>query len=98
MIVLRYKVDDKLVERFWDFCDPPNLTAEALSAILLKKLESFMGNCAEKLVAQTYDGATNLSGLRGGVPARVKEHYLYADIIHCYAHRLNLVVQKSSQN
>ena len=67
VIVLRYEVDGKLVERFWGFFNPPNLTAEALSSIILKELESLVGDCAEKLVAQTYDGATNLSGSKDGV-------------------------------
>ena len=99
VVVLRYEVDGKLVERFWGFFNPPNLTAEALSSIILKELESLIGDCAEKLVAQTYDGAANLSGSKGGVQVKVKEHYPSAHFVHCYAHKLNLVVQKScSQN
>ena len=99
VVVFRYEVDGKLVERFWSFFNPPNLTAEALFTILLRELQSVIGNSLEKLIAQTYDGAANLSGSRSGVQTRVKEQYPFAHFIHCYAHKLNLVVQKScSQN
>ena len=53
------------------------------------------GNSSEKLIAQMYDGAANLSGSRNGVQARAKDHYPFAHFIHCYAHKLNLVIQKS---
>ena len=50
-------------------------------------------------MAQTYDGAANLSGSRSGVQTRIKDHYPYAHFIHCYAHKLNLILQKAhSQN
>ena len=99
VVVFRYETDGKLVERFWNFCNPSNLTAEALSTILLQELQTVAGNYSEKLIAQTYDGAANLSGSRNGVQARVKEHYTFAHFIHCYDHKLNLVIQKSySQN
>ena len=97
--MFQYEIDGKLVERFWSFYNPPNLTAEALSTILLQELQTVAGNSSEKLIAQTYDGAANLSGSRNGVQARVKEYYPFAHFIHCYAHKLNLVIQKScSQN
>ena len=99
VMVLRNKVNKKLVERFWFFFDSPNLTEEAVSAIILKELKFLIDDCAEKLVAQMYNGAANLSGSKGGVQAKVKEHYPSAHFVHCYVHKLNLVVQKScSQN
>ena len=67
VIVLRYKINGKVVERFWGFFNSPNLTAAALSSILLVPLKLLIGDRSDKLVAQTYDGATNLSGSRSGV-------------------------------
>ena len=47
----------------------------------------------EKLIAQSYDGASNMSGCYGGLQALIKDqikpNILY---IHCYAHTLNLVL------
>ena len=49
-----------------------------------------------KLVAQTYDGVSSMSGCYNGLQAIVKEnigsHVIY---IHCYAHTLNLVLSDS---
>ena len=86
VIVLRYEINGKVVERFWFFFNPPNLTAAALSLILLDQLILLIGDCSDKLVAQTYDGAANLSGSRSGVQTRIKDHYPYAHFFHCYAH------------
>ena len=63
-----------------------------IAAALTNKGISF-----EKLVAQTYDGASNMSGCYNGLQAIIKEkvgdHVVY---VHCYAHRLNLVLSDSA--
>ena len=50
-----------------------------------------------KLVAQSYDGASSMSGCYNGLQAKIKEsfgeHIVY---IHCYAHRLNLVLSDTA--
>ncbi len=43
-------------------------------------------------VAQTYDGASVMSGAVGGVQAHFKERHPEAVYVHCYAHELNLVL------
>lgn len=48
---------------------------------------------AEKLVAQTYDGANVMSGSTGGTQALVKQKFPRAEFIHCKAHVLNLVLR-----
>ena len=49
------------------------------------------------MVAQTYDGASNMSGCYNGLQAIIKEkvgdHVVY---VHCYAHTLNLVLSDSA--
>ncbi|XP_046855188.1 uncharacterized protein LOC124448235 [Xenia sp. Carnegie-2017] len=51
----------------------------------------------EKLVAQTYDGASTISGCYNGLQAIKKEkignHIIF---VHCYAHTLNLVLSDST--
>lgn len=58
-------------------------------------------NCFEKLnldvkslkiVAQSYDGASVMSGCLNGVQAKIKQYFPCAIYTHCMAHRLNLVV------
>ncbi|XP_042226471.1 zinc finger MYM-type protein 1-like [Homarus americanus] len=99
VIVLRYELQGKPVERFWGFFNPINQTAEALSSVLHKELQTLIGDCPHKLIAQTYDGAAALSGVNKGVQTRIKEVYINAHFIHCYAHQLNLILGKAtSQN
>ena len=63
-----------------------------IAAALTSKQISF-----EKLVAETYDGASNMSGCYRGLQAIIKEkvgdHVVY---VHCYAHTLNLVLSDSA--
>ena len=63
VIVIRYELQGKPVERFWGFFNPLSTTGEDLSVVLLKELEPLIGDCKGKLIAQTYDGASALSGV-----------------------------------
>ena len=46
------------------------------------------------LIAQCYDGASNMSGRYNGVQARLKSLYPREPLfVHCWAHVLNLVIQ-----
>lgn len=44
------------------------------------------------IVAQSYDGASVMSGWLGGVQRKIKMKYSFAIYTHCMAHRENLVV------
>ena len=48
-----------------------------------------------KLVAQTYDGAAVISGSHNGLQTLIKQKYKNAMYIHCYAHKLDLVLKQS---
>ncbi|KAG0729553.1 Zinc finger MYM-type protein 1 [Chionoecetes opilio] len=95
-IVLRYELQGKPVERFWGCFNPINQTAEALASVLLKELQTLIGDCPHKLIAQSYDGAAALSGVSPGVPTRIQEVYNNAHFIPCYAHRLSKVLEKAT--
>jgi len=45
-----------------------------------------------KIIPQSYDDASVMSGHLHGVQSRIKEHYPSAIYTHCMAHHLNLVV------
>lgn len=68
-------------------------TADGLCNVLCKALEKF--NIKHKLVAQTYDGCSVMSGELNGLQAKVREIAPQAIFTHCFAHRLNLVLQQS---
>ena len=47
----------------------------------------------ENTVGECFDGASNMSGLRKGVAARMKECSTRGECVHCYAHVLNWTLQ-----
>jgi small basic protein len=51
--------------------------------------------CGPKLIAQTYDGAVVMASQHAGVQAKIREQYPNAIFVHCYVHRLNLVLAQS---
>lgn len=98
-IILRY-VDrfGEIQERFLGFC---NVSADRSASGLFDVVKNILNefDCVEKLVAQSYDGAAVMAGHLTGLQSRVKILCKEAIFIHCYAHRLNLVLSQSiSQN
>uniref|UniRef100_A0A3Q2Q306 DUF4371 domain-containing protein n=1 Tax=Fundulus heteroclitus TaxID=8078 RepID=A0A3Q2Q306_FUNHE len=69
--------------------------APAVAEYVLGVLEKY--DCADKLVAQTYDGAAVKASELNGVQARIKEKVPAAMFTHCYAHKLNLVLAHSAK-
>ena len=53
------------------------MKAQSLACILLKELQIVIGHAPHKLIAQTYDGAAALSGVRNRVQAIIKDVYCY---------------------
>ena len=51
-----------------------------------------------KCIGQAYDGAANMSGIRNGVQALVKNESNRALYVHCLAHSLNLCLQTVTKN
>lgn len=97
VFIIRYIFNGNVHERFLKFTDPSGTTSEILTNVILKELEILeINKTPEKLIAQSYDGASAMSGRLGGVQTKIKEHYPEAHFIHCYAHQLNLIVQKAA--
>ena len=61
-------------------------------SVIVKALES-KNVSFEKLVGQTYDGASNMSGFYNGLQAIIKKRVGKYIHVHCYAHSLNLVLK-----
>lgn len=94
-VVIRYMYDNSIHEEFLGFIHLKQLNAEHLK----DKLYEILTNCGinpANCVAQTYDGASVMSGGNRGVQALFREeHAPHAVYIHCYNHRLNLVLVES---
>ncbi|XP_072379856.1 zinc finger MYM-type protein 1-like [Diabrotica undecimpunctata] len=92
----RYVNENGVVEeRFVHFtnvsCDSK---ADALFQHSLQILRDF--NCVNKLVAQSYDGATVMAGQHNDLQTQIQENCPSSTFIHCYAHKLNLVLSQST--
>ncbi|XP_042235849.1 zinc finger MYM-type protein 1-like isoform X2 [Homarus americanus] len=92
--VFRYSLDNKVYERFLGFENvSQDRTAEALYTFVTNLMQKY--ECESKIVAQTYDGAAVMAGELNGLQSRVKGKYPTALFIHCFAHRLNLVLSQA---
>lgn len=93
-VCVRYAVGLDIYERFLQFID---VSCGQNANQIVSAIYSSFKNCnlnmdTLNIVAQSYDGASVMSGHIGGVQVKIKEDYLYAIYTHCMAHRLNLVV------
>lgn len=99
-VILRYVAKGETAcevrEAFLGFDDvSDDRRASAIAQYVLGVLERY--NCVEKLVAQTYDGASVMSSELNEVQAKIKEKVPQAMFTHCYAHKLNVVLQHSAK-
>ena len=78
-------------EEFLGFSEVKRTTGEELANAFVDNLTS-MGVNIDYMRGQGYDGASNMSGIRKGVQARISELVPGAIYTHCKAHCLNLVV------
>ena len=84
-----------MCERFLGFYDvSAERVAKAITSVVMIAIGSY--SPTNKLICQTYLGASYMSGQHGGVQALVKAHCPNALFIHCYAHKLNLVLAQST--
>jgi len=95
-----YVKDLEVYERFLGFMDvSEKQDAQTLVNTIFQFLEhSNLGNIP--IFAQSYDGASVMSGKRNGVQSKLLERYPCPCAIytHCMAHRINLVVVDMCKN
>ena len=98
--IVRYVKKHKPVERFVCFRNlSGNTTAENITDNDIDLIADVKkGKDFPIVVAQTYDGASTMAGKISGVQKKVQEVHPTASFIHCYAHRLNLVLQNCVAN
>jgi len=100
-ICVKYVVDLQVYERFIEFVnvssgqDANNILAAITDFF---KTQTIDISSTLKIIAQSYDGASVMSGRLNGVQAKIKELYLSAIYTQCMAHRLNLIVVDMYKN
>ena len=93
-ICLRYVNDLQPFEDFIGMYEKANTAGEALSSTIQDILIR-LGLPLDNLRGQCYDGATNMAGDHKGVQSRILALQSKSLYVHCFAHSLNLSVQKS---
>ncbi|XP_058775052.1 uncharacterized protein LOC131649300 [Vicia villosa] len=91
-VMLRF-VNDKghIVERFIALHHVKDTKSEALKDALYGILDKYTLSIS-RIWGQGYDGASNMRGEFNGLQRKILDENPYAFYIHCYAHRLQLVV------
>ena len=98
-VIFRFDREGKIVERFLKFNDvSSDRCAATMSNIVKGILEGYGDSIKIKVIMQTYDGATVMSGHIAGVHALVHQEYPFAYFFHCAAHWLNLVLCQSASS
>ena len=97
-MIVRLDKESDIVERQHGYVDvSSDRTANALSTVIKGKLVQH-DNVADKLIGQTYDGASVMSGHLNGVQAQIQLEYPFAHFFHCAAHKLNLVLCQAASS
>ncbi|XP_076315943.1 zinc finger MYM-type protein 1-like [Tachypleus tridentatus] len=89
--VVRYLHQQNLHEKFLDFTAAEGLDANPL----LKKIMATLAKCGidhNACIGQCYDGAAVMSGHISDVQERFRREVSQAVYVHCYSHRLTIVL------
>ena len=98
-VVIRLDKKDDVAERFLKLYNvSSDRTALAISSIVQEVLTHYGDSILNKLIMQTYDGASIMSGHISGVQTLVREGYPFAYFFHCAAHHLNLFLCQSASS
>ncbi|GFT04752.1 uncharacterized protein TNCV_4476701 [Trichonephila clavipes] len=81
----------RINETFLGFIEAANQTAKSLESDVLNFLNILDINLV-KCRGRGYDGATNISGMYGGLQKLIKDKPPRANYVHCSTHNLNLVL------
>ena len=97
-VIVRYVYDYCIWERCIKLHRVTNLTGQSLAAVIIAILAN-MNFPICNLVGKGFDGASNMSGKDEGVQQHLTAAGADKSIyFHCFAHKLNLVLEKSVNN
>lgn len=96
-VVIRYFLNGVIYERFMGYRAAKSLCAKSL-LVYIKEIIANSNIDIMKCVSQTYDGASVMSGRLNGVQALFREEVPQAIYVHCYNHRLNLIISDVCKN
>lgn len=91
-VIVRYTDSNgQIREDMLDLTRAEDMTAEGLYNLIEATLTKFGLRLAD-VRGQGYDGCSTMSGCYSGLQTRIRQESKQAYYVHCYAHRLNLVI------
>jgi hypothetical protein len=94
-VILRYVVDFKINERCIRLVRVSSLTGKSLAEVIVDIMKDLKLSLKD-LIGKGFDGAANMSGKDEGAQRHLTEAGAEFSIyFHCFAHKLNLVLQHS---
>ncbi|KAH7982196.1 hypothetical protein HPB52_003392 [Rhipicephalus sanguineus] len=90
-VVVRYYVSGAVFDQFLPFRNAEQLDARSLLSYVKATLNRY-GIHPQLCIAQTYDGASVMSGTSRGVQALFRQEVPQAVYVHCMNHCLDLVI------
>lgn len=91
-IAARFVLKGKAVESLIFFESTEDVDANAFTQLLLKSLADY-GLDSKKILSQCYDGAPVMNGYKSGVAKRLEDELEKTiPYVHCFNHRLRLVI------
>ena len=93
--VVRYTFECDVHKEYIGFRATEDLNAESLSGAMQDEMKQ-IGININNVVALGYNGAAVMSGRCSGVQQRIREIVPQAINVHCFAHRLNLVIVQAA--
>ena len=92
-VCLRYTNKGRIQERLVDLVDvSAGKSADELSSAIKASLKKAITEDT-KVIGQSYDGAANMAGCNNSVQTHNQKDWQYATFVHCYAHKLALVIK-----
>lgn len=95
-VCVRYINGGKIKERAIGFVDTNDMSAVAIAEKILEVIEPLQLD-PSLCVGFSFDGASVMSGNKGGVHVILKQTFPQAVYVHCNSHRLNLVLCATSK-
>lgn len=96
--VIRYINDNgQIIERFLDLVHIKDTKSLTLYGVIMSMLKDHSLD-PKRMRGQAYDGANNMRGEINGLQALIKSNNESAIYIHCFAHRLNLILVSVSKD
>ncbi|XP_055905095.1 uncharacterized protein LOC129940696 [Eupeodes corollae] len=95
VLILRYILDNRVVERFWTLLKPPERNPKAVTDCILAELNMILPTHKDKLIAQSHIGGVVFGPLIADLHRLITLEYRNAIYVHYHAYKLTEVMERA---